>query len=228
MKIVFLNTWNGKIKEEICEFIKTQAKDADVFCFQEVYDDMRILAKDILPEYEEFYAYKKIDSDDFPQATYVNKKIKVIDNETILGEQMGCGLGINVEIPLGSGSVHICNFHGRYKPGDKLDSAERLEQSQGLIEFFKDKKGLKIIGGDFNLFPDTRSIKMFEENGYRDLIKEYKISTTRNRLAWEMYPDNKQLFSDYVFLSPGITINNFSVPDNEISDHLPMILEVSS
>jgi endonuclease/exonuclease/phosphatase family metal-dependent hydrolase len=69
---------------------------------------------------------------------------------------------------------------------------------------------------------------MFEENGYRDLIKEYKISTTRNRLAWEMYPDNKQLFSDYVFLSPGITINNFSVPDNEISDHLPMILEVSS
>lgn len=67
---------------------------------------------------------------------------------------------------------------------------------------------------------------MFEKNGYKDLIKDYKIPTTRNKVAWKMYPDNPQLYSDYVFVSSGIEVKSFSVIENEISDHLPLILEI--
>ncbi len=227
LKIVFLNTWNGKIREEFSDFIKKQSIDTDIFCFQEAYDEMRQLAIDILPDYNELAAYKfVIEDDDFPQATYIRKNIEVISSGTILENQKNTGLGIFHEIKVGENNVFITNFHGISKPGNKLDNPERILQSESLIKFWKDKPGLKIIGGDFNLFPETKSIKMFTKNRYRDLIKEYKVPTTRNRLAWEMYPDNPQLFSDYVFLSPEISVNSFSVIDNKISDHLPMILEI--
>ena len=85
-----------------------------------------------------------------------------------------------------------------------------------------------MIGGDFNLAPETKSIAMLTENGYRDLIKDFKIRTTRNRLAWEMYPESKQYFSDYVFASPEVKVKEFTVPENEISDHLPLILDIEA
>ncbi|OGZ48935.1 MAG: hypothetical protein A3G60_01890 [Candidatus Ryanbacteria bacterium RIFCSPLOWO2_12_FULL_47_9c] len=36
MKLVSLNTWTGKIFEPLIEFI-TVHKDADIFCFQEIF-----------------------------------------------------------------------------------------------------------------------------------------------------------------------------------------------
>jgi endonuclease/exonuclease/phosphatase family metal-dependent hydrolase len=35
----------------------------------------------------------------------------------------------------------------------------------------------------------------------------------------------KQPFADYIFITPDIKVKNFEVPDLEISDHLPMILD---
>lgn len=228
MKIVFLNTWNGKIKDGITEFIREQSRDTDIFCFQEVYDEMKLLCRELLPDFTEFSAYKKIEGDDYPQATYVSKKIKEVEFEEVLEGQMDCGLGVDIKIPIKDKNIHICNFHGRCYPGHKLDNPERLKQSEGLVEFFKDKKGLKIIGGDFNLLPNTKSIQMFKENGYRDLIKDFNVKTTRNRLAWESYPNNPQYHSDYVFVSSDVKVKDFSVLDIEISDHLPLILEIKA
>lgn len=227
MKIIFLNTWNGKIREGISDFIKTQSKDTDIFCFQEAYDDMKQLARDLLPDYKEFCDYKiVVKNDDFPQATYIRKNIEVLSSGAILKDKKSTGLGIFQEIKVGSRIIFITNFHGASEPWDKLDNPDRILQSENLIKFWENKPGLKIIGGDFNILPDTKSMEMFEKNGYRDLIKEHNIPTTRNHLAWEKYPDNKLFFSDYVFLSPDVLLKSFNVLDNEISDHLPMILEI--
>lgn len=95
-----------------------------------------------------------------------------------------------------------------------------------MIDSLKNNKGIKIVGGDFNLFPETKSIKMWEEIGYRNLIKEYGIKTTRNEYAWRNYPNNKHYFSDYVFVDPSVKVTNFDVPEMTISDHLPMIVEI--
>lgn len=140
-------------------------------------------------------------------------------------EESTLGCGIFALVRSGDREFFVCNFHGVAKPGDKLDTPKRVAQSEGLIQFFENKPGLKIIGGDFNLLPDTKSIRLFRENGYRDLIAEYHIPTTRNHFAWDLYPE-KQLFSDYVFTSPEVKIKTFSAPNIEISDHLPLIVEL--
>jgi endonuclease/exonuclease/phosphatase family metal-dependent hydrolase len=150
----------------------------------------------------------------------------VTSHGTLLNEYSDCGLGLYTSLNIGGNNVYICNVHGIAKPGNKLDSVGRLRQSKELIDFFNDKKGMKIIGGDFNLLPDTKSIKTFEENGYRNLVKEFKIDTTRNHYSWDKYPDTKQYYADYVFVPQDTSINTFEVIKNEISDHLPLILEL--
>ena len=57
-----------------------------------------------------------------------------------------------------------------------------------------------------------------------NLIKKYNIKTTRHKL-YPGFENNK--FADFVFVSKGIKIKNFQVPNIAVSDHLPMILEFS-
>lgn len=62
------------------------------------------------------------------------------------------------------------------------------------------------------------------EKGMINLIKEYKIPTTRNKLAVR-YDQIIDKFADYIIVSSGVKVLDFQVPNIEISDHLPMILE---
>ncbi|HUB93804.1 MAG TPA: endonuclease/exonuclease/phosphatase family protein [Verrucomicrobiae bacterium] len=226
MKIIFLNAWNAKVRDDITVYINAQIPTTDVFCFQEAYDDMKALCAELLSEYEAYTDYKFVtEDDDFPQATYVRKHIPVRSSGSILKDQPNCGLGLYVEVEQDSQSTFICNFHGMSRPVDKRDEPNRLTQSKTLIDFFKSEDRV-VIGGDFNLFPDTNSIRRFDEGGYRDLIKEFDIKTTRNQISWDMYPNSNQYFADYVFVSPSISLRKFIVPDNQISDHLPLEVEI--
>ena len=227
MKVVFLNTWNGKIRDGITKFIEKHRDDTDVFCFQEVYESMQPFFDRLLLDYKKVTAYKYIQKDDyFLQATYVGGNAALLSTEILFEDDMSLGLGIYTQIKCSNKVTNIGNFHGLSKPGEKLDNPDRLRQSQGLIDFFKDKKGVNIIGGDFNILPETESVKMFKKNGYRDLISDFNISNTRNRFAWENYPDSKQYHFNYIFLDSSVKIKSFVVPDIEISDHLPLILDI--
>lgn len=228
MKLMFLNVWGKEMQDSLAPYIEQEAKTTDIFCFQEAYDNVQQLCERILPDFRCFSDYKFVtESDDFPQAIYVKNGIKIVSSDVLLKNLEQCGLGLYIEIETKSGRMHICNFHGISQPGHKLDDPARLRQSQELLHFFADKDGAKIIGGDFNLFPQTKSIKMFAKHGYRDLIQEFNIKTTRNRLSWELWP-TPQFFSDYVFISPDVKLNKFEVPNNEVSDHLPLILEIDA
>ncbi len=120
--------------------------------------------------------------------------------------------------------VNLLNVHGKSLPGHKMDTPTRLKQSKTIIDFLKAKSGPKVIGGDFNLMPDTKSIAMFENAGYRNLIKDFGVKNTRNKLSWRQF-NNLQYFADFVFVSKEVKVNKFEVPYMEISDHLPQILD---
>jgi endonuclease/exonuclease/phosphatase family metal-dependent hydrolase len=107
-----------------------------------------------------------------------------------------------------------------------MDTVERVRFSSDIIDFFKDKNAPVVIGGDFNLEPPTKSVGVFKEAGYRDLIDEHDIKTTRNHFAWDLYPGNELYYSDYVFVNDKLKVKNFEVVDNEVSDHLPLIVEL--
>lgn len=115
----------------------------------------------------------------------------------------------------------ICNFHGIWLKEGKEDSPSRLKQSKRINDFLDKQKGEKIVCGDFNLDINTESIKILEKN-LRNLIKDYLIQSTRNKY----FPGSEQ-FADYAFVSPDVNITSFQVPNVEVSDHLPIILEFS-
>lgn len=118
----------------------------------------------------------------------------------------------------------IFNFHGCPIPGDKLDTEKRLIEAGRSKKIIDNKSGAKILVGDFNLLPETRSIKIFESN-MRNLIAEFNIERTRSRLSPFFGKTDFQQFADYAFISSDIKVLDFKVPDINISDHLPMILE---
>jgi endonuclease/exonuclease/phosphatase family metal-dependent hydrolase len=234
MKIIFLNVWNFKLTNELTEFIKFHKASTDVFCFQEAYDKTRWICRDLLKDFDVYNDFKYIPNttdsyeDEFPQATYIKKNLQINKYEVVLKDEEGTGLALHTQLVLNNKLINVCNVHGISKPGNKLDDKYRIIQSTKIIEFYKNVPGIKVIGGDFNLEKNTQSVNMFSEAGYIDLISKYKIETTRNRIVWEKYPNNILYYSDFVFTSSDCNINSFEVPALEISDHLPIVLEITA
>jgi hypothetical protein len=228
MKIVFLNVWDdAKRLEEMQGFLREHATDTDVFCFQESGERMLALGGDILASYESSGFAKMVLPFPYCQSIYVRKDWEICSSKIFFDgpDAIDCGFGLAVELRRQDKKLWVANIHGISYPG-KLDTPGRLKQSREVIEFYRDKEGAKIIGGDFNVLPETESVRMFKDHGYHDLIEEYEIKTTRNHFAWDHHPDNPLYYSDYVFTSPEVRVRNFTVIENEISDHLPMIVEI--
>lgn len=227
MKIVCLNTWHGgRLKSEITRFIESLAPSVDVFCFQEVDPPFDPIMATLRPYFNEVRNEKVVNSEvTLFQAILVRKDLPITASGSALQDVPATGLDLWVSIETQDGPLFICNYHGHPYPGEKLDNAERLFASRMLIEKAKNHAGPKIIMGDFNLLETTESIRMFEENEFQDLIKEYKIPTTRNHYVWDQHP-TKQCHSDYAFVSKGVNVVNFEVPPNIVSDHQPLILEI--
>ena len=134
---------------------------------------------------------------------------------------------VRVYDPRSRKKLVIANVHAQWYPGDKRDTPARIRQSRKLITALANISGSKIICGDFNLEPDTKSIRMIECAGYRNLIKEYAIPDTRGPLNNKLWPTSHQHYADFCFVSPGVKVHTFQVPQTiAVSDHLPMIVEV--
>jgi len=228
VKIVFLNVWHGKCAKDLAAFLQVQAKDTHVFCFQEASVEARELFRHILTDFKVAYTDKFVTQDDtFSQAMYVRRDLQILSSATIAEQEPACGVGQYAQVRVDGRDINICNFHGMSRPADKkVDSPARLKQTNLLLKFFEGKPGT-VIGGDFNILPQTQSIKLFRQNGYQDLIKDFGITNTRNKLVWDRFPDSKQYFSDYAFASADVKVEGFDVPDCLISDHLPLILRVT-
>ena len=120
-----------------------------------------------------------------------------------------------------NGLLTVVNFHGLWNGQGKGDSEDRLKQSDNIINFFKNISNPIIFCGDFNLRPDTKSIKKFEDFGLRNLVTEYGVTSTRTSL----YKKSSERFADYIFVSKEVKANDFKVLPDEVFDHLPLFLD---
>lgn len=237
MKFLFLNLWNGQLLEELRAFLSQVGQEQDILCFQEATtEEVRKVCRDLLPHYQEYVAIKGTDvTGVYAQATYVHPRFTVTEVTELLQTEAAVGLALSLRVTAGKRSYTVINLHGvsrAYVNGkgltndEKSDFPVRVRQFEIIRDFARTQGDTVIIGGDFNVLPQTHSIEMFQEAGYRDLIKEYHIPTTRNDLAWKNYP-KPYFFSDYVFTSPTVQVHRFEVLDRvEVSDHLPLLLEI--
>ena len=113
----------------------------------------------------------------------------------------------------------VGNLHGIWYPKTKVDSGDRINQSIKIKGFLSERTEEKILCGDFNLLPSTKSMQILEE-GMINLIKKYDIKTTRNK-----YYEREEKHADYVLASPGVISKQFTAIDNLVSDHLPLLFE---
>lgn len=196
---------------------------------------------EVLNDYQIFYSphlkNRDIDQDtDFPLssgiATFIRKSIVIKEEGEFYIYRSGFELADgnyktipkNMQyfvIPTNNADFLICNFHGIWFPKDKLDTEDRLKQSNKIKGFLRKRNEKIILCGDFNLQPTTKSILILEE-GMRNLIKENQITSTRSA-TYEGITN----FADYILVSPEVKVEEFKVIDTSISDHLPLFLKFS-
>ena len=246
MKLITLNTWGGVLYEPLIEFIKKYAVETDVFCFQEVFPSLAAIRPSLgkvrpnlffdiqnaLPNFNGYHAVAQENDVGglaiFIKKSFVVKKIEHIvvfpELNTMTDEKhedyfsMGRDLQRMEFEDLGK-TFAILNFHGMWVAKGKIDTDKRIEQSEKVRKIFNESNGAKILCGDFNSNPDTKSMEILSE-GNRNLIQEYKITSTRSSLYTK-----PTRFADYVIVSPEVEVKDFKVLQEEVSDHLPLFLE---
>lgn len=261
MKILSLNIWCGQIYDPLIQFIKQQAQEIDVFCFQEVMTTktdniwsnkcrMNIFEEfqKIMPDHKAYFALTqdKVDIEgtvdfesSFGLAMFIRQDLKINKIGDVFvfrhknacvfantGEHGAVTMGRNMqyaEIQTGEKTYTICNLHGLWNGQGKSDSENRISQALKVKEFLDNAKGQKILCGDFNLNPNTESLKIMKEEMI-DLIEKYKIQSTRSHY-YRHYGEKDTNFADYMIVSPEVKINNFKVLSDPVSDHLPLFLD---
>lgn len=244
MQLITLNTWGSRIRD-VYEFVKKHSHSTDVFCFQEVYlsaplsnldsteedkDSFRVF-ESLLPDFTGYFCAQ---ADGSGMAVFVNKKYLVthVKSTQVLSvdEMKNISNGeitfnrLVQAVSLNDPKATIYNFHGM--PGDKKkDNPERDLQHKRLMEVLNAGAGPKVLVGDFNLNPDTKTIKELE-NTMQNPLKVSGFKTTRSSYYKKI---EEQPFADYAFLSSDLTIKEFKVLPEEISDHLALrvIFDVS-
>jgi exonuclease III len=257
MRLISFNIWGGTVYVPLMGYLGKLSAETDIFCFQEVLDApesaslleshgarvhlFRDLEK-LLPDFKGFFAPSHTGHDfegpinfDLTEglAVFVKKPLNAASHfyTHIAGQAIQSGRANSVLQQLSVFNREtflftLFNFHGLALPGNKLDTPQRLEQSVKIKKAVDAAVGPKILCGDFNLDPLTQSVAILQED-LRNLIKEFGITNTRNKISWGKYPESVQNFADYTFVSPEIKVKNFQAPYSEVSDHLPMILEFS-
>ncbi|MBI4162931.1 MAG: endonuclease/exonuclease/phosphatase family protein [Candidatus Aenigmarchaeota archaeon] len=216
------------------EVMKSEAKyvSADGF-HSDIYSDL----EKILPEHHGFFAsmrkgiagFEPLEFADFDAdlgtAIFVKKNLKFENHGMDIVHQGNInGRDLRIDCPRGLqhvtlGNTTIFNFHGISTWPKTEDSEARIIQSKNIRSVIDEFKCRKIVCGDFNLAPETKSMDIIEK-GMNNLIKPYGIKSTRSSIFKKEYK-----FSDYVLTTPDIKVNSFKVPDVVVSDHLPLILE---
>ncbi|MDD3101827.1 MAG: endonuclease/exonuclease/phosphatase family protein [Patescibacteria group bacterium] len=243
MKLITLNIWGGRVFNPLMDFFKKHAQDTDIFCLQEVFNNplhtkskVQQSAKEdiyqdiasILKEFNGYFAPRQDNEESLAMFIRKDLDIKEIGDHFVyrwknaMENEDLTTWGVNLQYLkfIKDGKEHmICNLHGQWCPDFKKDNPIRLEQSENTKKFLDNFDGLKILCGDFNLTPDTKSMAILESS-MKNLIKEYNVTSTRSHLYKK---DIK--FADYVLVSPEIKVKNFEVIQDVISDHLALSLD---
>ena len=122
-------------------------------------------------------------------------------------------------------SITVAHMHGLYDPKGKMDTPERLtqvNQLRALIKTIAEPADIQIVCGDFNVLPESETLRMLRDYGLTELVTSRGFQSTRT----SHYPKPGK-FADYMLVNNVAAIKSFDVIYNpEVSDHCPLVLEI--
>lgn len=252
MRLSSLNCQGGRQLEAVEGFLPTIAPITDVFCFQEVIDahqslvdarhpgmglrgDTYLGLMQALPDFCGYFSRWE-EPDRMSTAVFVRRSIKVLDVKwpivytpaqvVLHGHRVFSQRKLHLlSLEIGGRVIHVGNLHGGWNDGPKTDTPERLEQSRKVIEAFAPLEGEKVLAGDFNLLPETESVRMLVRAGFRDLITEYGVTSTRTPLYRHYDDPAEPNLADFIMPTAGLSVKRFEVLPDVVSDHSPLYAE---
>ena len=240
MKLITLNIWGGHLRNPLLRFIHNN-RHVDFFCLQELYynahrtlnNKERELSLNIFSDLKKLLPnhiaiFKPAVENVYGIGIFIKNSIDIIGEGeiNIHQKQHYPGIGLNhdrnlqwIECKDKNRIFSILNVHGLWNGKGKKDNPERIIQSQRIRQFMDTINTPKILCGDFNLRPDTESMRLLEK-GMTNLVTSNHIRSTRTR-----FYSKEEKFADYILASPEITVNAFTVMSDEVSDHAPLLLD---
>lgn len=116
--------------------------------------------------------------------------------------------------------LQIINVHGIWNK-DKVGDERTINQINSILSNIRDDIPC-IIAGDFNLLPESESIKLMN-NKMINLISKYNIKSTRPNFDDGL--DRGDMVCDYIFINNKVKVNDFKVINSKASDHFPLFLD---
>lgn len=123
-----------------------------------------------------------------------------------------------VALDVGGKATNVFNTQGIWGvEGDDTD--RRLAMSDVIVREVAGKSHV-ILAGDFNVREETQTIRNIEAHLTNVFKGELKTSFN---LRHKAHPGFASAVVDMVFVSPDIRVLGHSVPDDDVSDHLPLV-----
>lgn len=121
--------------------------------------------------------------------------------------------------------VSITHMHGLRDLRGKMDTPERADQAERLLELsdqISEPSDIRVICGDFNVEPASETLSILENRGFTELVTARGYEGTRNS-----HYKKPGRFADYLLINRDEEVIQFEVIfDPEVSDHCPLVLEI--
>ncbi|MFA6193541.1 MAG: endonuclease/exonuclease/phosphatase family protein [Parcubacteria group bacterium] len=247
IKFICLNLWlGGKLFDPILEFIKKE--NPDILAVQEVYDaedeslearfrSMEVIKEKCGFEYQFFSATcdAVLPEGKIPVGNAIFSHFPIVESNTIFYhssfrevdnyENPGGDYSLtprNIQhalIKVGETELNIFNTQGVWGK-DSEDNENRLKMSKAIVEAVKCKQNA-ILCGDFNVFPNTETIRNIEKH-LKNIFKD-ELETTFN-VKQKPNPIFANFVVDMIFASNDLKVIDHYAPNVDVSDHLPLIV----
>lgn len=248
IKLITLNIWQGGLLfDNAVEFIKKEKPD--ILCLQEVYDshnqdlDLRLRTIEELQARMPWLPYSAfaptvIDSTTkAPWGSAVFSKFEIAENKRHLFdlpftehdlmliepyyiEKTPYGM-IETKIKIGERGIYVFSLHGVWGTHGG-DTKRRFEMEKVISNAVKGKETV-ILAGDTNFNPDTQVARKIEN--YLISVFGTSLKSTFN-MKHKQNPGFATAVVDMIFVSENIKVLSRNCPDVDVSDHLPLAVEL--
>ncbi len=122
-------------------------------------------------------------------------------------------------------AITVTHMHGLRDLNGKMDTPARAAQANRLLALSQQvskPNDITIICGDFNVEPDSETLKILGDAGFTELVTRQGFTSTRNS-----HYKKPGRFADYMLIDTVDAIQSFDVVyDPEVSDHCPLVLKL--